>query len=64
MYIELTTQRGEKISFNASKIVMLTPVKNGTLIVDVNGLDLRVVEPYEVLKGILKVFDFSEMENV
>lgn len=64
MYIELTTPRGEKVTVNASKIVMLTPVKNGTLIVDDNGLDLRVVEPYEELKGILKVFDFSEMENV
>ena len=63
MYIELTTKKGEKIIFNTSKIVLLTPFKKGTLIVDVNGLDWEVEEPYEVLKGVLQVYEFSETEN-
>lgn len=51
MFIELITCKGEKITLNTSNIVLITPERKGTLIVDVNGMDWLVVEPYENLKG-------------
>ena len=60
MFIELTTTKGEKITFNTENIVFLSSNKNKTLIVDVNGIDWMVVESYESLKGVLQTFDFDK----
>ena len=60
MFIELTTLRGEKITFNTANIVLLTSDKKGTFLVDVNGIDFYVLETYEVLKGVLQIFDFDK----
>ena len=56
MFIELVTYKGEKITFNTSHIVIITPDKKGTVIVDVNGMDWIVLEPYESLKRALQAF--------
>ena len=60
MFIELTTSKGEKITFNTANIVFLAPNKSKTLIVDVNGIDWLVVESYESLKGVFQTFDFDK----
>ena len=61
MFIELTTaHRGEKVTFNSDNIVIITPDKRGTFLVDVNGIDWIVSEPYEVLKSVLQTFDYDK----
>lgn len=61
MFIELTTaNRDEKISFNTDNIVLAFPDKKGTYLVDVNGIDWVVKESYDVLKGVLQIFDFDK----
>lgn len=60
MFIELSTPKGEKITFNTVNIVLLVPDKKGTLIVDVNGIDWTVSESYESLKGVLQTFDYDK----
>ena len=60
MFIELTTHRGEKITFNTANIVLLAPDKKGAILVDVNGIDWVVSETYETLKGVLQTFDFDK----
>ena len=61
MFIELTTaNRGEKITFNTDNIVLVSADKKGTYLVDVNGIDWTVKEPYDVLKGVLQTFDFDK----
>lgn len=61
MFIELTTaHRGEKVTFNSDNIVIITPDKRGTFLVDVNGIDWIVSEPYEVLKAVLQTFDYDK----
>ena len=54
MFIELTTNKGEKVSFNTNNIVLCAFDKKGAVIVDVNGIDWVVVESYENLKVILQ----------
>ena len=56
MFIELVTYKGEKITFNTANIVIITPDRKGSVIVDVNGMDWIVVEPYESLKRALQAF--------
>ena len=56
MFIELVTYKGEKITFNTAHIVIITPDKKGTVIVDVNGMDWIVLEPYESLKRAIQAF--------
>ena len=60
MFIELTTNKGEKITFNTTNIVLLAPDKKGAILVDTNGIDWLVAESYEVLKGVLTIFDFDK----
>ena len=60
MFIELTTPKGEKITFNAANVVLISPDKKGALLVDVNGIDWVVTESYESLKGVLQIFDFDK----
>ena len=50
MFIELTTQN----------IVLVSPDKKGTVLVDVNGMDFILSESYESLKGVLQTFDFDK----
>ena len=60
MFIELTTNKGEKITFNTQNIVFVVPDKKGTVLVDVNGMDWVVSEPYESLKGVLQSIDIDK----
>lgn len=60
MFIELTTNKGGKLIFNTQNIVLVVPDRKGTLLVDVNGMDFVVSEPYESLKGVLQTFDFDK----
>ena len=60
MFIELTTNKGEKMTFNTQNIVLVAPDRKGTLLVDVNGMDWVVSESYESLKGVLQTFDFDK----
>ena len=60
MFIELTTIKGEKITFNSDNIVLFASDKKGTFLVDVNGIDMVVSESYESLKGVLQTFDFDK----
>ena len=60
MFIELITNKGEKMTFNTQNIVLVAPDKKGTILVDVNGMDWVVSEPYDVLKGVLQTFDFDK----
>ena len=59
MFIELTTNKGEKITFNTDNIVLFTSDRKGSILVDVNGIDWIVSETYETLKGILETSDFD-----
>ena len=60
MFIELITNKGEKMTFNTQNIVLVAPDKKRTVLVDVNGMDWVVSEPYDVLKGVLQTFDFDK----
>ena len=60
MFIELTTNKGEKMTFNKQNIVFVAPDRKGTVVVDVNGMDWVVSESYESLKGVLQTFDFDK----
>ena len=60
MFIELITNKGEKMTFNTKNIVLAAPDRKGTVLVDVNGMDWVVSEPYESLKGLLQTFDFDK----
>ena len=60
MFIELTTTRGEKITFNTANIVLVTYDKKGTFLVDVNGMDFVLSESYESVKFVLQTFDFDK----
>ena len=60
MFIELSTHKGEKITFNTANIVLLAPDKKGTVLVDVNGIDWVVTESYEILKGVLQTSSYEE----
>ena len=60
MFIELTTIKGEKLTFNTQNIVLVSPDKKGTVLVDVNGMDFILSESYESLKGVLQTFDFDK----
>jgi len=60
MFIELTSNKGEKITFNTQNIVLVVSDKKGTVLVDVNGMDWVVSESYESLKGVLQTFDFDK----
>ena len=60
MFIELITNKGEKITFNTQNIVLVASDKKGTILVDVNGMDWVVSESYESLKGVLQTFDFDK----
>ena len=53
MFIELTTTKNEKVTFNTANIMILAPHKKGTFLVDVNGIDWIVLESYESLKEVL-----------
>lgn len=60
MFIELTTTKGEKISFNTANIVFITPDKKGTFLVDTNCIDWIVLESYESLKELLPTVNTKE----
>ncbi len=60
MFIELITNKGEKMTFNTQNIVLVAPDRKGTVVVDVNGMDWVVSESYESLKGVLQTFDFDK----
>lgn len=57
MFIELITNKGEALTFNARNIVLIVPERKGTMIVDVNGMDWHISESYENLKGVLQALD-------
>lgn len=60
MFIELITNKGEKMTFNTQNIVLVAPDRKGTVLVDVNGMDWLVSESYESLKGVLMAFDYDK----
>lgn len=60
MFIELITNKGEKMTFNTQNIVLVAPDRKGTVLVDVNGMDWVVSESYESLKGVLQTFDYDK----
>ena len=60
MFIELITNKGEKLTFNTQNIVLIAPDRKGTVLVDVNGMDWVVSESYESLKGVLQTFDYDK----
>ena len=61
MFIELTTiDSNEKVLFNTANIVLFNPLKRGTFLVDVNGVDYTVLESYEVLKSVLPTYNLCE----
>ena len=60
MFIELTTTKGEKMTFNTANIVLFAPDRKGAVLVDVNGIDWVVSESYESLKGVLQTFDYDK----
>lgn len=60
MFIELIITKGEKMTFNTQNIVLASPHRKGTVLVDVNGMDWVVSESYESLKGVLQTFDFDK----
>lgn len=60
MFVELTTNKGDKMTFNTQNIVLVAPDRKGTVLVDVNGMDWVVSESYESLKGVLQTFDFDK----
>ena len=60
MFIELTTIKGEKLTFNTQNIVLVAPDRKGTFLVDVNGIDFVMSESYERVKGVLQTFDFDK----
>ncbi len=64
MFIELMTNKGEKLTFNTDNIVLFAPDKKGTFLVDVNGIDFIVSESYESLKGVLQIFDFDKTYKI
>ena len=39
MFIELITNKGEKMTCNTQNIVLVAPDRKGTVLVDVNGMD-------------------------
>lgn len=59
MFIELLTNKGEQITFNSANIVLLTPHKKGTFVVDVNGMNFNVIQPYDCLKAMLAAKDYD-----
>ena len=59
MFIELTTTKGERMTFNTANIVLLAPDRKGAVLVDVNGIDWVVSESYESLKGVLQTFEID-----
>ena len=60
MFVELITNKGEKMTFNTQNIVLVAPDRKGTVLVDVNGMDWVVSESYESLKGVLQTFDYDK----
>ena len=60
MFIELTTHKGEKITFNTANIVLIAPDKKGTVIVETNGIDWVVLESYESIKDVLGTRFYDE----
>ena len=60
MFIELITNKGEKMTFNTQNIVLVAPDRKGSVLVDVNGMDWVVSESYESLKGVLQTFDYDK----
>ena len=60
MFIELTTPKGEKITFNTANIVLFAADKKGSVLVDTNGIDWVVTESYESLKGVIQTFDYDK----
>ena len=60
MFIELNTIKGEIMTVNTQNIVIVTPDKKGTVLVDVNGMDWVVSESYESLRGVLKTFTLTK----
>ena len=59
MFIELLTTKGEQITFKSANIVLFAPAKKSTLIVDVNGMDFYVLQPYECLKAMFEAKDYD-----
>ena len=53
MFVEFVTNKGEYITFNTQNIVMISPYKKGTLVVDVNGIDWILSEDYNTVKALL-----------
>ena len=60
MFIELTTPKGEKITFNTANIVLFVADKKRSVLVDTNGIDWVVTESYESLKGVIQTFDYDK----
>ena len=60
MFIELTTHKGEKITFNTANIVLIVPDKKRTVIVETNGIDWVVLESYESIKDVLGTRFYDE----
>lgn len=47
MFFEFKTKRNERVSINVSKILFITPSKNGTILIDCEGNDYESNESYE-----------------
>ena len=46
-FFEFKTKRNERVSINVSKILFITPSKNGTILIDCEGNDYESNESYE-----------------
>ena len=55
MFIQVTTKKGEKILMNVNNVVFVSPAKNGSVIIDVSGMDYSVIDTYESVVSRLDV---------
>ena len=47
MFFEFKTKKNEKVAININKVLFITPYKNGTYIIDVEGNEYESSEGYE-----------------
>ena len=59
MFVEFITNKGEYIVFNTQNIVMCSPYKKGTLVVDVNGIDWILTEDFNTVKALLNTINLG-----
>ena len=62
MFIEVLTQKRERISLNIDLILNFSPIKNGTCIYMTNEEDFMILEEYDDFKERLK--SLKSLQNV